>query len=128
MRTHGCLDNKHLPLPLLYLLIHSSNYGRILVSLLYLVGRIFIVMKHMIQQALVWHNSCPLCLFVFVYVFLLLFIVFFYHSFILQHLESRTRLMLTPYDGRCWWDMNLCTPACESPALPLWYGRRALCG
>ena len=30
----------------------------------------------------------------------------------------------TPYDGRRWWDSNLRTPACKSPALPLFYGRR----
>ena len=50
--------------------------------------------------------------------------VFFYHSFILHRLERRTRPILTPYDGRCRWDSNLRTPACESPALPLCYRRR----
>ena len=45
-------------------------------------------------------------------------------SFILHRLESRTRPILTPYDGRRRWDSNLRTPACKSPALPLCYGRR----
>ena len=50
---------------------------------------------------------------------------FFYHSFILHRLERRTRPILTPYDGRRHrWDSNLRTPACESPALPLCYGRQ----
>ena len=35
---------------------------------------------------------------------------FFYHS-----LESRTRLILTAYDGQRRWDSNLRTPACEPP-------------
>ena len=45
-------------------------------------------------------------------------------SFILHRLESGTRPILTPYDGRRQWDSNLRTPACKSPALPLCYGRR----
>ena len=53
---------------------------------------------------------------------LLVFWVFFMISFILHRLESRT----TPYNGRCWWDSNLHTPACKSPALPLCYGRLCL--
>ena len=32
----------------------------------------------------------------------------------------------TPHDGRRWWDSNLRTSACESPALPLCYRRRHL--
>ena len=52
------------------------------------------------------------------------FFLIFYHSFFLCHLESRTRLILTPYDGWCWWHSNLRTPTCESPALPLRYGCR----
>ena len=32
---------------------------------------------------------------------------FFYHSFILHCLESRTRPILTPYDGQRRWDSNL---------------------
>ena len=48
-------------------------------------------------------------------------------SFILHRLESRTRPILTPYDGRRRWDSNLRTPACKSPALPLCYGRRVIC-
>ena len=47
---------------------------------------------------------------------LILHVSSFHHSFILHHLESRTRPISTPYDGRCWWDLNLRTPACESPA------------
>ena len=46
-----------------------------------------------------------------------------YHIF-LHRLENRTNPISTPYDGRCWWDSNLRTPACKSPALPLCYGRR----
>ena len=38
----------------------------------------------------------------------------FHHSFTLHHLKSRTRPILTPYDGRCWRDSNLCAPTCES--------------
>ena len=49
---------------------------------------------------------------------------FFYHSFMLHRLERRTRPILTPYDGRRQWDSNLRTPAYESPALPLCYGRQ----
>ena len=45
-----------------------------------------------------------------------------YHLF-LHHLENRTKPISTPYDGRRWWDSNLRTPACKSPALPLCYGR-----
>ena len=56
-----------------------------------------------------------------------LFFFFFYHSFILHRLERRTRPILTPYDGRRRWDSNLCTPACQSPALPLCYGPLSLC-
>ena len=51
-------------------------------------------------------------------------ILFFYHSFILQRLDSRTRLILTPYDGWRRWDASLHTPACESQSLPLSYGCR----
>ena len=40
----------------------------------------------------------------------------FYHAFTLHRPESRTRPILTPYDGRRQWDSNLRTPACESPA------------
>ena len=58
------------------------------------------------------------------YVYILIFfageVVFFTISFILHRLESKTRPILTPYDGRCQWDSNLRTPACESPALPLY--------
>ena len=32
--------------------------------------------------------------------------------------------ILIPHDGRRWWDSNLRTSACESPALPLYYSRR----
>ena len=46
-----------------------------------------------------------------------------YHLF-LHRLENRTKPISTPYDGRRWWDSNLRTPACKSPALPLCYGRR----
>ena len=46
------------------------------------------------------------------------------HSFILHCLESRTRPVLTPYDGLRRWHSNLHTPACGSPALPLCYGHR----
>ena len=46
-----------------------------------------------------------------------------YHFF-LHRLENRTKPTSTPYDGRRWWDSNLRTPACKSPALPLCYGRR----
>ena len=58
---------------------------------------------------------------------LLSFFCFFlpYHFF-LHHLENRTKPISTPYDGRRWWDSNLRTPACKSPALPLCYGRRLL--
>ena len=52
--------------------------------------------------------------------------LFFHHSFVLHRLESRTRPILTPYDGRHWWDLNLHTPACEWPAQPLCYGCRQL--
>ena len=45
------------------------------------------------------------------------------HSF-LHCLENRMRPISTPYDGQCWWDSDLRTPACESAALPLFYGRR----
>ena len=58
--------------------------------------------------------------------FFFFFFFFFYHSFILHRLERRTRPIWTPYDGRRRWDSNLRTPACESPALPLCYGRRVL--
>ena len=51
-----------------------------------------------------------------------LFFFLFYHSFILHRLESRTRLILTPHNGWHRWDLNLHTPACESPAPPLCYG------
>ena len=50
---------------------------------------------------------------------LLNFFFFFYYSFILLCLESRTGPILTLYDGRCQWDSNLHTLACELPALPL---------
>ena len=33
----------------------------------------------------------------------------------LHHLENRTKPISTPHDGRCWWDSNLHTFACESP-------------
>ena len=36
-------------------------------------------------------------------------------SFISHRLESRTRPILTPYDGWRRWDSNLRTPACKSP-------------
>ena len=49
---------------------------------------------------------------------------FFYHSFILYRLESRTRPTVTPCDGRHWWDPNQCTPTCESPAVQLCCRRR----
>ena len=49
---------------------------------------------------------------------------FFDHSFILHHLENRTRPISAPYDGRCWWNSNLRTPTCESPDLPSCYGHR----
>ena len=32
----------------------------------------------------------------------------------------------THFNGRCRWDSNLCTSACESPTLPLCYGRRRI--
>ena len=54
------------------------------------------------------------------------FFFFFMISFILHRLESRTRPILTPYDGRRRWDSNLRTSACKSPALPLCYGQIAL--
>ena len=38
----------------------------------------------------------------------------------LHRLESRTRLqIITPCDGRRWWDANLHAPTCESPSLLL---------
>ena len=49
------------------------------------------------------------------------YVYFFYHSFTLHRLERRTRPIWTPYDGWRRWDSNLCTPACESPTLPLCY-------
>ena len=53
-----------------------------------------------------------------------LFLSLLYHSFILHHLESRTRPILTPYDAQRQWDSNLRASACELPALPLCYRRR----
>ena len=55
-----------------------------------------------------------------------LFYFFFTISFTLHHLESKTRRILTPYDGWCQWDSNLHTPACESPTLPLCYGHQLI--
>ena len=52
-----------------------------------------------------------------------LFFCFFYHSFILCRSESRPRPILTPYDVWRQWDSNIHTPTCESPTLPLLYGR-----
>ena len=49
-----------------------------------------------------------------------------YHLFLLR-LENRTKPISTPYDGRCWWDSNLRTAACKSPALLLCYGRLVAC-
>ena len=50
-----------------------------------------------------------------------------YHSFTLHRLENRMRPISTHCKGRCWWDSNLRTPACESSALPLCYERCHLC-
>ena len=46
------------------------------------------------------------------------FLLFFNHSFILHRLESRTRVILTPDDGRRRWHLNLhaLEPTCQSPA------------
>ena len=52
------------------------------------------------------------------------FFFFLPYHFFLHRLENRTKPISTPYDGRRWWDSNLRTPACKSPALPLCYGRR----
>ena len=49
------------------------------------------------------------------------FFFFLPYHFFLHHLENRTKPISTPYDGRRWWDSNLLTPACKSPALPLCY-------
>ena len=65
-----------------------------------------------------------LCAWVYQWFFFFFFFFFFNHSFILHRLERRTRPIWTPYDGRRRWDLNLRTPACESPALPLCYGMR----
>ena len=54
--------------------------------------------------------------------FFFFFFFFLPYHFFLHCLENRTKPMSTPYDGRCWWDSNLRTPACKSPALPLCYG------
>ena len=55
---------------------------------------------------------------IFARVFFFFFFFFFlpYHLF-LHHLENRTKPISTPYDGRRWWDSNLRTPACKSPAV-----------
>ena len=64
------------------------------------------------------------CLFTHTHYFIFLFYLFYfflpYHLF-LHRLENRTKPISTPYDGRRWWDSNLRTPACKSPALPLCY-------
>ena len=54
--------------------------------------------------------------------FVFVFWGFFNSSFILHQLESSTRPILTPYNGRRRWDSNLRAPACQSCALPLCYG------
>ena len=45
------------------------------------------------------------------------------HLFYIAY-KKRTRPISTPHDGRRWWGLNLHTSACESPTLPLCYGRR----
>ena len=64
-----------------------------------------------------WGNQCQLLYFIFHSPAVL----FFCPSFILHHLESRTRPILTPYNGWHRWELNLRTPGCESPALWLCY-------
>ena len=54
------------------------------------------------------------------------FFFFLPYHFLLHRLENRTKPISTPYDGRRWWDSNLRTPACKSPALPLCSGRPTL--
>ena len=49
------------------------------------------------------------------------FTYFLPYHFFLHRLENRMKPISTPYDGRRWWDLNLRTPACKSPALPLCY-------
>ena len=58
--------------------------------------------------------------------FFFFFFFFLPYHFFLHRLENRTKPISTPYDGRRWWDSNLRTPACKSPALPLCYGRRPI--
>ena len=52
------------------------------------------------------------------------FFFFLPYHFFLHRLGNRAKPISTPYDGRHWWDSNLRTPTCKSPALPLCYGRR----
>ena len=49
------------------------------------------------------------------YKFFFFFFFLSYHFF-LHCLENRMEPISTPYDGRHWWDSNLRTPACKSPA------------
>ena len=62
-----------------------------------------------------WPDTLLFCLF---FLFCILFLC---HSFILHRSESSTRQILAPYDGQCWWGLNLRTHECELPALPLCY-------
>ena len=48
--------------------------------------------------------------------------IFIYDSIILHRLENRTKPILTPHDGQCWWDLNLHISAGQSPVLPLAMG------
>ena len=91
-------------------------------------GTIFMVHCYIVQLPLHCNAHIVKCMKVpscFVFVFFFLFFLP-YHLF-LHHLENRTKPISTPYDGRRWWDSNLRTLACKSPALPVCYGRQFTC-
>ena len=98
-----CKQNSEVHFFSIYLLSHISGFLLAHQNKLYLLP---------ILQTHVHH-----CIFIFLF-------LFFYHSFILHCLESRTKPILTPCNGRQGWDSNLRTLACGSPALLLCYGRQ----